>query len=248
LTVPRMSEVVAAQLRARIVGGDLQDGDELPKEAQLLEEFGVSRPSLREAVRILETEGLLRIRRGKIGGAIVSRPSAESAAYHLGLTLQSRHTTLDDLATARTMLEPTCAALAAAQDDETRGQLVARLTELVDESERLMDEPYAFTECALRFHAAIVHGSGNRTITLLTGALEAVWSSQEQLWAQQASSDGGYPDVKLQRDVVRAHRRLISHIDAGDTEEAARAMRGHLAKSQPFVSYGDVPIEILDRA
>jgi DNA-binding FadR family transcriptional regulator len=85
------------------------------------------------------------------------------------------------------------------------------------------------------------------TITLLTGALEAVWSSQERHWAQQASTDGGYPDTRLQREVVRAHRRLIEHIDAGDAEEAARAMRGHLAKSQPFVSYGDVPIEILDK-
>ena len=88
-----MAELVASQLRRRIIGGDLGDGDELPREAELLDEFGVSRPSLREALRILETEGLIRIRRGKVGGAIVQRPTAESTAYHVGLTLQSRGAT-----------------------------------------------------------------------------------------------------------------------------------------------------------
>lgn len=243
-----MAELVAARLRRRIITGELDDGDELPREADLLQEFGVSRPSLREAIRILETEGLIRIRRGKVGGAIVKRPTAASAAYHLGLTLQSNATTLEDLATARSVLEPACAGLAAALPDAQRAKIVARLTELVDANEADIGESYAFTAGALQFHAAIIERCGNTTITLLAGALEAVWSSQERLWAQQASTDGEYPDPKDQREVLRAHRRVIKLIDDGDIDGATRAMRGHLTKSQPYVNYQNVPIEVLSPA
>ena len=117
---PKVSEIVAADLRWRIVTGELSDGDELPRESDLIEQFGVSRPSLREALRILETEGLIRIRRGNVGGAWAIRPTAASAAYHLGLTLQANRVTLDDLAIARLSIEPTCAGLAAGLPDRPR--------------------------------------------------------------------------------------------------------------------------------
>lgn len=243
LRPPRMAELVAARLRRRIISGDLDDGDELPREGELQQEFQVSRPSLREAIRILETEGLIRIRRGKVGGAIVKRPTAASAAYHLGLTLQSQEVTLQDLAAARAVLEPTCAGLAAARED--RDQAVAELTRLVEECESRIDDSYEFTTSALEFHAAVVVLCGNATITVLAGALEAVWASQERLWAKQAATEGGYPDVKLRREVLRAHRRIIRHIRDGDVDGATRAMRLHLAQSQPFVRYGEIPIEVI---
>jgi GntR family transcriptional repressor for pyruvate dehydrogenase complex len=237
-----MAELVADRLRRRIISGEL---DELPREAQLVAEFGVSRPSLREAIRILETEGLIRIRRGKIGGAVVMRPTAHSAAYHFGLTLQSRGTTLDDLATARAVLEPTCAALAAGLPDAQRSELVARLGALIDENERDIGATYAFTASALMFHAALVEHCGNVTITLLAGALTSVWSSQERLWAEKVAVDGRYPDPAYQREVVRAHRRVARLIEAGDVDGAARSMRGHLGHSQPYLDYDAVPIEVL---
>src|SRR6476619_494453 len=83
----RAAELVAADIRGRILSGELDEG--LPTEMVLLEQFSVSRPTLREALRILETEGLVRTRRGKQGGAVVSRPTVDTAAYHLGLVLQS---------------------------------------------------------------------------------------------------------------------------------------------------------------
>jgi len=246
MRAPRMAELVAARLRQRIITGDLDDGDELPREAELLQEFRVSRPSLREAVRILETEGLIRIRRGKVGGAIVMRPTAESAAYHLGLTLQSRAVTLEDLAAARSVLEPVCAGLAAGRED--RADVAKELSSIVDDSEQHLDSSYEFTAAALEFHAAVVALCGNTTITLLAGALEAVWGSQERLWAKQASTEGAYPDLKLKRQVLTAHRRVIRHIEDGDVDGATRAMRRHLAESQPFVNYGNVPIQVIQPA
>src|SRR5438309_4148057 len=91
----RAAELVAADIRGRILSGELDEG--LPTEMVLLEEFSVSRPTLREALRILETEGLVRTRRGKQGGAVVSRPTVDTAAYHLGLVLQSGSVDLRDI-------------------------------------------------------------------------------------------------------------------------------------------------------
>jgi GntR family transcriptional repressor for pyruvate dehydrogenase complex len=240
-----MAELVAQSLRLRIIDGDLPDGAELPREAALVQEFGVSRPSLREALRILETEGLVRIRRGKIGGGIVRCPTEQSAAYHLGLTLQSRGTTLRDLAQARAVLEPACAEFAATQDAKSRRRLVKALATLIDENEACMDDSIGFTSKALDFHAAIVEACGNTTIALLTGALEAMWNSQERFWARRATSDGEYPDIRSLRDVIKAHRCIVTAIEKGDTVGAAQLMRAHLAHSQPYVSEDDRLLDIL---
>lgn len=240
-----MAEIVAAQLRVRIVGGELQDGDVLPRESDLLEEFGVSRPSLREAVRILETEGLLRIRRGKVGGAVVSRPGAASAAYHLGLSMQARGATLGDVAAAREVLEPVCAGLVAALPQEERDRAVAALSAVVDENEAEVGEQYVFTAGALRFHAAVVDLCGNKTIAVLTSALEAVWSSQEKRWAEQASAVGDYPVSTFQRDVIKAHRKVVRAIANGNAAAAEKAMREHLSRSQPYVGRDEAEIEVI---
>ena len=244
--LPRMAELVASDLRRRIIGGNLEDGAELPREAELLEEFSVSRPSLREALRILETEGLIRIRRGKVGGAIVRRPTAQSTAYHVGLTLQSRGVTLRDLAQARGVLEPACAGFAASQDARSRKKIVKQLSELIDENEACLGESYAFTESALKFHAALVELSGNTTVAVLAGALEAVWSSQERHWAERVSHDGGYPDPRAQGEALRAHRRVVRAIEEGDPDTAIQSMRTHLAKSQPYVSDRDQFLDVLE--
>jgi GntR family transcriptional repressor for pyruvate dehydrogenase complex len=243
--LPRMAELVASNLRRRIIVGDLPDGAELPREAELLAEFGVSRPSLREALRILETEGLIRIRRGKVGGGVVQVPTAQSTAYHLGLTLQSRGATLRDIAQARVVLEPACAGLAAGQDARTRKTVVAKLNKLIDENEACVGESYAFTEKALEFHAAIVEFSGNTTVALLAGVVEAVWSSQERHWAQRVASDGDYPVTKYQNDVIAAHRAVVEAISKGDAETATHLMKRHLGKSQPYVSHDEQPLDVL---
>ena len=90
LRQPRLAEMVADGLRERILSGELGDGDMLPKQDDLLAEFRVSPPSIREALRILETEGLITVQRGNVGGAIVHRPKPATAAYMLGLVMQSR--------------------------------------------------------------------------------------------------------------------------------------------------------------
>src|SRR5262245_28731201 len=101
LRTPKLPAVVADALRRRILTGALRPGDNLPLEHQLAAQLGVSRPTLREALRVLEAESLIRTRRGSRGGAEVIGPSVESAARYVGYLLQFSGTTLDDLAKTR---------------------------------------------------------------------------------------------------------------------------------------------------
>jgi GntR family transcriptional regulator, transcriptional repressor for pyruvate dehydrogenase complex len=232
----RAAELVAADIRTRILHGELDEG--LPTEVILLEEFSVSRPTLREALRILETEGLVRTRRGKQGGAVVSRPTVDTAAYHLGLVLQSVRVDLRDLANARHLLEPLCVSLAAQRPD--REKVAADLEALVDESQELIGDGAAFTASLLGFHEALVKACQNETLQILVGTVESVWDSQERAWAQEASERGDYPDKEGQRHALESHRRIARRIGKGDATGASRAARDHLAASMSYVCGGEL--------
>ena len=114
-------EQIADELRALIVSGQLAEGESLGREPDLVERFGVSRPSLREALRILEAEGLITVVRGVLGGVIVHQPSERMTARTAALVLQSRNVTLGDVHQARSVIEPAAvrilAVVPAAQDD-----------------------------------------------------------------------------------------------------------------------------------
>src|SRR5438128_6589250 len=99
--VPKAAELVAGHVRSQIVRGELSEGDALPPESALMEQFDISRPTLREAFRILESEGLITVRRGARGGARVQVPTGDMAAQYAGLVLQHRSTTLSDVFDAR---------------------------------------------------------------------------------------------------------------------------------------------------
>src|ERR1700758_1292024 len=103
---PRLAEIVAAELREEILQGRLEDGSLLRKQDRLAERFGVSKASLREAMRTLEAENLVTVRRGKFGGVVVHAPSANAAAYTLGLMLQSAQVSMADFVVALDQIEP----------------------------------------------------------------------------------------------------------------------------------------------
>jgi DNA-binding FadR family transcriptional regulator len=104
--VPKTAELVADTIRKRIVQGDLGEGDTLPPEGQLVEQFGVSRPTLREAFRILETERLITVTRGSRTGARVSLPRVENVARYASYWMQAADVAVSDIYEARLALEP----------------------------------------------------------------------------------------------------------------------------------------------
>src|SRR5690349_4204828 len=117
---PRVAEIVAARLRDEILSGRLE---ELPSQVSLLQRFSVSPPALREAIHILEADGLISVRRGNVGGALVHHPTAERTAHMISMVLQSRAATPVDVSEALMHLEPVCAGMCAARED--------RMTEVV---------------------------------------------------------------------------------------------------------------------
>jgi GntR family transcriptional repressor for pyruvate dehydrogenase complex len=237
LRQPRLAEVVASVLRERIIDGSLADGDLLPKQDELLEEFRISRPSLREALRILESEGLIRVRRGNVGGSVVEVPTADTSAYTFGLVLQSRRGTVADLADAIKHIEPITASLCAERADRKRAVLPALEDNLARTDAAIGDGP-AFTRLAREFHELMVASCGNETLILTVGALESLWSEQERRWAQAAQSQGRYPAPRQQREVQAAHKALAKAIAAGQAERASRLAHNHLAHSQRYALEG----------
>ncbi|WP_235433332.1 FadR/GntR family transcriptional regulator, partial [Protofrankia coriariae] len=143
--VPKTAELVAARLRRQIVRGELVEGDALPPEAVLMEQFGVSRPTLREAFRVLESEALISVRRGAHGGARVHTPNGDVAARYAALVLEYRGTTIADVHQARALLEPPCVRrLAQRHTEEDLARLRAALA-AVEAATADADRPAART-------------------------------------------------------------------------------------------------------
>ena len=243
LRQPRLAEMVADILRKRIISGELADGSLLATQEELIDEFSVSKPSIREALRILETEGMITVQRGNVGGAVVHVPKASSAAYMLGLVLQSKRVKLRDVGAAIKHIEPVCAALCAEREDREIA-VVPRLRAVHRAAlECAPDDQVQITVLTRRFHEELVATCGNQTMIQLVGALETLWSSHEQEWAQRKKEEGEFPDPAVRKNSLRIHDRLITLIEAGDAEGVARASRKHLEGSI-FYASGDGSMDI----
>lgn len=227
----RIAETVAAELRDLILADDTY---QLPTQDQLVKDFGVSYPSIREALRILETEGLVTVRRGNVGGAEVHRPDEFSAAYHLGLSLQGGRVTLGDLAQGLRMLEPLCAAELARRPDRAE-EVVPALDTSITASEEAIDDGVEFTRRAREFHDLVVAFTPNVTVRYVVSSLVAIWSAQEVAWAEAMTRRNEYPSADEAREAVRIHRRILDAIAAGDDHDAERLARAHLAATQALL-------------
>ncbi|WP_102142018.1 FadR/GntR family transcriptional regulator [Mycobacterium hubeiense] len=238
LSARRTAEIVADELRRQIIDGELADGDLLPRQEVLVEQFNVSLVSLREALRILETEGLLSVRRGNRGGAVVHAPAKASAAYMLGLLLQSDYVPLADLGTALEELDPMCAALAARRPDRAE-TLIPKLRELNDAMAEHIEDGARFTEIGGQFHDEIVRGCGNHTMVAVVGSLETLWTSHLQWWADETTARGEYPSLSKRRIALNVHNKITDAIEAGDAERARKLAARHVSDTRTYLLAGD---------
>ncbi len=241
---PRTGELVAREIRQRILTGELVHGDEIPPEAGLLAEFGVSRPTVRDALLILEAEGLIEVRRGRFGGATVLGPTADRAAYHLGLVLQRERATMEDIAGARAVLEPVCASLCASRPKHKR--IARELAKLNAKCEAAVDggeDPPDFSYAALAFHRGILDRCGNTTLRLLIATLESVWVGQEQRLLNRIHEVAGYPPRAEKLSIIERQSAVVSDIAAGDAEGAERSMREHARRSMAYWATNAVALE-----
>ena len=201
----RASSDVIAQIRKAILSGQYRPGDRLPTEREMAHQFAVSRVTVRDALRALEANGLVRVKVGGQGGPYVAEPDIALLSDSLGTHLHLRGTSFQELAEARLALETTAARLAA--ERATADDLVAL--------QRAIDEP-----SSLDFHIALVAAAHNRALLAMFRATRAlIQQAFDKLHAQQ-------PDMVVAARIT--HTALSEAIARGDADDAARIMRQHL--------------------
>jgi DNA-binding FadR family transcriptional regulator len=225
--VPKTAEVVAGNLRSQIIRGVLQEGHSLPSESSLTLQFGISRPTLREAFRILESERLIEVRRGARGGALVKTPDSQVAATYAGLYLQAQGVRLQDVYDARQVIErPAVAVLAASP----RAAAIDRLRSNLWSANALVDEHGAeaegLAELSGDFHSIIVEAAGNQTLALFETMLRRIVDGAGRSFVESQSN----PSLRLKshRATIRAHTKLVDLIEAGEVHAADDFWRRHL--------------------
>lgn len=209
---PKTHARVVEQLRRQILSGELPEGAHLPSEEDLTARLGVARTTLREALRVLESQGLIAIRRGRGGGPVVTHPSLEPVSIALTTSLGLQGATVRDLDDARRMIETRIAGqLARQHSEEDIAALQAAIDQAAGAAER--EDAHAFGLAAAAVHEALVERSGNCTLTTLSALLSqmvrAYYTRNPDL------------DRRLMRRAVRGYNKLVDLIRAGDEAGAA---------------------------
>ncbi|SHN75855.1 FadR/GntR family transcriptional regulator [Cryptosporangium aurantiacum] len=214
---------IADEIRMLIVRGELSEGESLGREPDLVERFGVSRPSLREALRILEAEGLISVKRGARGGVVVHRPDHRMTARTAALVLQARNVPLADVYDARRLLEPVAARTVAASDG--RREAAGELRRLIADQLEVVDDPDAFGRANARFHARLVELAGNRTLGIVAEMLNEVVARAVTTVSQPSAADTSATRLRG----LRSQARLAALIEDGDAVAAEHHWSEHMA-------------------
>ena len=205
---------IARELVDRIRRRRLRPGTQLAAEQPMVEELGVSRATVREALRLLELQGALRIKTGPGGGPVVSVPGADHLAGVLSLHLQFTGATFRSVVEARCSIYPVLAAEAAlrATDED-----VATLRETLARLREGQGDPDLFREEARRFMNQIAFASGNRVLAILVESLHLMSGEKSAAWHE-----------KQRRSALRSYERVIAAIEAGESDEARKVMADSL--------------------
>ena len=218
-------ELVAERLRERVVEGELQPGARLPNESALATDFGVSRATVREALRVLAAQNLIRTSKGAGGGSYVTLPSvggvSDFVQSSISMLADADNVTLEELLEARELLEVPAARLAAHRRNDEE---LERLRDAIpDEPLRLgTQRQFVYNQ---DFHIAVLEGCRN---ALLLIAAQPVF---EVLQRNLARSKLG---ARFHRTINEHHRAIAAAIEAGDADTAGGEMYDHLEFLRPY--------------
>lgn len=220
----RTHEQVLAQIEQKILDGSLRAGEKLPSERELVAALGVSRTSVREALRALEAMGIIEARTGsgRDAGSVVTGRSTAALTNLLRLHLALAQISLADLVETRVQLERNAArGAASARTPED----ITRLSALV-EAMRATDQEYSrFNALDTEFHVGIARISGNALATDLMQALRGAVESE------MAAAFARLPDWRAVADtLVAEHQAILDAIEQGDADKAAELVAGHITR------------------
>jgi GntR family transcriptional regulator, transcriptional repressor for pyruvate dehydrogenase complex len=209
-TLPKAAAVLAEEIRSQILGLGLEPGSPLPSEPELIEQSGLGRATVREAIRILEAQGLVAIRRGSHGGIFVTQPDLSNLSHSLAPVLTLAKAPLRDLTSYRKMVEPPAAGLAATLASDEEKQALLKLAQ---------HNPGPGYVNEVAFHERVAELSENLLLRVL------VIVPHDLLREHLKSEALDDSDVHEAND---AHMAIAKAIAAGDAERASRAMARHL--------------------
>jgi GntR family transcriptional regulator, transcriptional repressor for pyruvate dehydrogenase complex len=214
----KLHDDLVNQIRELIVSEHLQPGDKLPAERQLAETCGVSRPVVREALRILERDGVVRVKAGS--GAYVARPSAAAVVEPLSFFLRTRKISVEDLLDVRKLLEPEIAGRAA---ERRRPEHLAAMEAAFQRMEQTLGDPEQFIAADQEFHAALAEAAGNPLYAILlepiTDLLQAVRRLTETVPGPSERSQ-------------QVHRKILQRVRRQECAAARRAMSQHIQEKE----------------
>jgi GntR family transcriptional regulator, transcriptional repressor for pyruvate dehydrogenase complex len=229
MEVPKASDVLANELRERILSGEYVEGTPLPPERELVVQTRMSRTTVREALRILEVQGLIRIKAGRAGGAFVQKPGEENVASSLDLLIRGRQLRLASVHETREAIEPSCARLAALH--RTTGDL--HRLEAANEAIANSTDLDSFLLANVDWHIAVAKASHNEILTGIMMALSrAIYT---------ATNNEGFVNDEVRSIALRAHRSVTRAIRERDADAAVRRMERHVH------SYAAAALEVDER-
>ncbi|TQM97774.1 GntR family transcriptional regulator [Ornithinimicrobium humiphilum] len=225
--------IVAKRVVEEIHRGGFSAGDRLPPERVMLEDYGVGRGTLREALRFLELQGILTLKPGPGGGPVIEQPDATHLANGLMLLLQFSDARFSMIVEARHDLEPIMARHAASRMDE---DAMTRLTSSVDQMRDNLTDREIFLATNREFHEVIAWGSGNAMYGFLIDALIDIVDGTHM--------GVDYPERRRQA-ILAAHERILGALHDHDGDSSHAAMSEHMGE---FVKYMERHYaDVLDR-
>jgi DNA-binding FadR family transcriptional regulator len=218
----KTSEMVAFAVVRYIVDHGLRSGDRLPLEAEMVEHYRVSRESIREALRLLEAQGIVSIRRGPNGGPVVGRAESVNLGRTMTLYFQLAGATYQELLHAWWMLEPLAAELAARNPAR-----LAIADELRSHCEHFDDggSRHAYTTHANGLHFSLIDLAGNRVLALVIGAVGDIIRTHVLLRIDP---------FELRALIDDDHAAIAEAVVAGDPQAARKAMADHIERLDPI--------------
>lgn len=215
--------IVAKRVVDEIHRRGLSAGDRLPPEKAMLEQYGIGRGTLREALRFLELQGILTLKPGPGGGPVVEQPDATHLANGLLLLLQFSDARVSSIVEARRDLEPVMARHAASRMGE---DALARLASSVDQMRDHLDDHEIFLETDRDFHALVAWGSGNPLYGFLVDALIDI---------VDGTPVGADHPGRRRRAVLAAHERILAALSEHDGDSSHAAMSEHMEEVTTYL-------------
>jgi GntR family transcriptional repressor for pyruvate dehydrogenase complex len=239
----KAAERVAAELRHQIATGNLRPGDRLHSERLLQERFDISRPTLREALRLLESESLIEVARGQHGGGRVKALDIKVAARQVGVYLQMEGTTLQDVWLARSAIEPPAAALLTKIGSRVP---ILKMEENIAAAYEALDDPVKYGVLTTRFSQIITDYCGNQTLRMFALLMQDIVERQHVDITVRTYSDAGV--ARMRKLHIRGREKMLDLVKKGDADGAETFWKTHLQGSGAvvFSAYrANMPINVV---